>query len=86
MVVAVFASSNRQSVVLSFYPLPYEIGVPLYLLFFGLLMVGIVLGAMLTFVQGRYWKAEAKEKKKQIKALEQELSGVRVEQKLLSQQ
>lgn len=45
LILAVFAVSNKDSVTVSIEPLPYLIELPLYLLVFAALLVGLLIGA-----------------------------------------
>ena len=46
LILAVFAVSNKDAVTVSIEPLPYIVELPLYLLVFAVLLVGLLIGAM----------------------------------------
>ena len=54
-----FALSNRESVSLGFWPLPFLVDLPLYLLVLSLLLAGFVIGAAATWIAGRRIRRES---------------------------
>jgi len=52
LVIAVFAAANRQSVTLDVWPLPLAVEVPLYLLVLLPLLVGFLVGLLLSSLRG----------------------------------
>ncbi|MBX3456089.1 LapA family protein [Ferrovibrio sp.] len=53
LLLAVFAVANRQTVSVSLDPLPFAMDLPLYLLVFGIFLVGLVLGALGQWLGGK---------------------------------
>jgi putative membrane protein len=70
-----FAVSNRETVSLALWPLPFVVEAPLYLLFFLSLLVGGFLGASATWFAGRRDRRELRRRRRRIEALERELSA-----------
>jgi putative membrane protein len=70
-----FAVSNRETVSLALWPLPFFIDLPIYLLFFFTLMVGILIGAIMAWVAGRGGRRELRHRGRRIDALERELAA-----------
>jgi uncharacterized integral membrane protein len=78
LVLILFAVSNRESVTLSFWLLPgAAIEMPLYLLVLGTLVIGFVLGQLVTWIAGWRWRREARRSRDRIAVLESELAAER---------
>ena len=56
---ALFAVSNRGAVTLDLWPLPLTFDVPVYLLVFGALLTGFLIGGMISFLSGFKWRNRA---------------------------
>ncbi len=72
-----FAVSNRAPVSLGFWPLPFLVDLPLYLLVLLLLLVGFVIGAAVAWVAGRRTRRESRRRRRRVEALERELVATR---------
>jgi lipopolysaccharide assembly protein A len=72
-----FALSNRQPVSLGFWPLPFLVDLPLYLLVLSLLLAGFVIGAAATWIAGRRIRRDLRRRRRRVEALERELRVVR---------
>jgi lipopolysaccharide assembly protein A len=70
-----FAISNRETVSLALWPLPFLVGVPLYLLFFLTLLIGILIGVSMAWIAGRRARRELRRRRRRIEALERELAA-----------
>jgi lipopolysaccharide assembly protein A len=70
-----FAVSNRETVSLALWPLPFLIDLPIYLLFFFTLMIGILIGATMAWIAGRGDRRELRHRRRRIDALERELAA-----------
>jgi putative membrane protein len=70
-----FAVSNRETVSLALWPLPFLVDLPLYLLFFLSLLVGAVIGASAARIAGRGTRRELRRHRRQSEALERELAA-----------
>lgn len=70
-----FAVSNRETVSLALWPLPFLVEAPLYLCFFLSLLVGGLLGASTAWLAGRHNRRELRRRRRRIEALERELSA-----------
>ena len=68
-----FAVSNREPVSLRFWPLPFLLDLPLYLLVLFLLLAGFVTGAAATWIAGRRLRRELRRRRRRVEALEREL-------------
>ena len=78
-VCAAFAISNRLSVSLALWPLPFAINLPLYLLVFAALAAGFAIGALAVWIAGRHRRREFRRRRRRIAALEAELATMRAE-------
>jgi uncharacterized integral membrane protein len=74
-----FAVSNRAPVSLGFWPLPFLVALPLYLLVLSLLLVGFVIGATVVWLAGRRTRRELRRRRRRVEALERELVATRLQ-------
>ena len=72
-----FALSNREPVSLGFWPLPFLIELPLYLLILMSLLAGFVIGAATTWIAWRHLRRELRHRRRRVEALERELLAAR---------
>jgi uncharacterized integral membrane protein len=70
-----FAISNRDPVSLALWPLPFVVGLPLYLLAFAALLTGFVVGAIAVWIGGRHRRRRLRDCRRRITALERELAA-----------
>jgi putative membrane protein len=70
-----FAVSNRETISLELWPLPFLVDLPLYLLFFLSLLVGAVIGASAARIVGRGTRRELRRHRRRSEALERELAA-----------
>jgi uncharacterized integral membrane protein len=72
-----FAVSNRATVSLGLWPLPFLIELPLYLLVLLMLLAGFVAGAATAWTAGRRGRRELRRRRRRVEALEGELTAAR---------
>jgi len=72
-----FAVSNRAPVSLGFWPLPFLVALPLYLLVLSLLLLGFVIGAAAAWLAGRHVRRELRRRRRRVEALERKLLATR---------
>jgi putative membrane protein len=72
---ALFAASNRESVTLGLWPLPFLIELPLYLLVLTALVLGFIFGQFTAWVAAGRWRREVRRRGRYIAALERELNA-----------
>jgi uncharacterized integral membrane protein len=77
LVLVVFAVSNRETVSVTFWPTPFEIDAPLYLVALVALLIGFLLGELTAWINGGKKRREAREKSKRVRGLEGELEALR---------
>ena len=82
IVVVVFAISNRDLVPVHFFFNNSEIEMPLFVLIFVSLIVGILLCSLATLIYKAKVHHELREKKNRIKALENELASLKTENRI----
>lgn len=70
-----FAVSNRETISVGFWPLPFLADVPLYLLCFLSLLIGTLIGAAAASMAGRGKRRELRTRRRRIEALERELTA-----------
>ena len=75
IVLILFAVSNRETVSVGFWPLPFLVDVPLYLLSFLSLAIGALIGAAAAWMAGRRNRRELRSRGRRIEALERELTA-----------
>ncbi len=69
------AISNRQPVTLALEPLPYAIDVPLYLVIFAVLFIGVLVGAFAMWWRDGRVRKRARRAEGQANALQKELAS-----------
>jgi putative membrane protein len=79
VVLALFAVSNRETVSLGLWPLPFLVEVPIYLLVLAMLVAGFLVGELAGWITGRYWRREARRRARRIAALERELAATQTQ-------
>lgn len=57
----VFAIANRETVELSLWPLPWSATAPFYMILLATLLVGMIIGAVLTWLGGHHYRVEARQ-------------------------
>ena len=72
---ALFAVSNREAVALGLWPLPFQVGMPLYIAVLGALLIGFLSGVLAAWVGGRRRRRENRRRGRRIAALERELAA-----------
>ena len=73
LVLALFAVSNRESVALGLWPVPFLVEIPLYVAMLAALAVGFVIGEFAAWIAGSRWRREARRRRRHIASLEGEL-------------
>lgn len=69
-----FAVSNRESVSVGLWPLPFLVDVPLYLVCFLSLVIGALIGSGATWIARAGNRRELRARRRRIEALERELT------------
>ena len=82
LVLVGLAVANRGAVTVSFDPFnatnpAFELATPLYLLAFGLLIVGVIVGGVAAWLKQRKWRRVAREFEAEARALRAELDSFR---------
>ena len=72
----VFAAANRQDTLLDLWPLPYEVGLPVFLLVLVPLVLGFLLGGLVAWAQAGTARREARAERRRAAALEREIAHV----------
>ena len=75
LALVIFAVDNRQTVTVSFWPLPIEATAGLYLVVLVILFAGFLLGELVAWMNGHRWRRQARLKTKRIEELERELAA-----------
>jgi putative membrane protein len=75
IVLILFAVSNRETVSVGFWPLPFLVDVPLYLLCFLSLVIGALMGLATAWMAGHGKRRELRARRRRIEALERELTA-----------
>ena len=70
-----FAVSNRDTVSVAFWPLPFLVDMPLYLLCVLSLVIGTLIGVATAWMAGHGKRRELRARRRRIEALERELTA-----------
>lgn len=84
LVVAALAIANRQAVVFSLDPLPYEIELPLFAFLFINLGIGLGIGILAEWWRARHLRRRAKADRRRVDALQNELQHLKAERATLA--
>jgi lipopolysaccharide assembly protein A len=74
-VLSLFAASNRDLVSMGLWPLPFLVGLPLYLVVFAAVIIGFLTGVFAAWVAGSHRRRELKQCRKRSEALARELAA-----------
>jgi len=82
IVIVAFAVANRQSVTVSFDPFSsaspaYAATVPLFVLIFALLILGVLVGGVAAWIRQGRWRRTARRLDGEVRALHQDMDAVR---------
>lgn len=80
----IFTVSNRGDVLVSLFPLPFEVSLPLYLFFLIALAVGYLVAMLSYSFSNLRYRREAKKEHRKVEALEQEIATLRAQQATMS--
>ena len=79
LVLAMFAVSNRESVALGLWPVPFLIEIPLYVAVLAALAIGFLIGEFAAWIAGSRWRREARRHARRIASLESELRATQAQ-------
>lgn len=74
-----FAVSNRESVPVGFWPLPFLAELPVYLLCFLSLLLGALIGVLAAWAAGGRNRRELRSQRRRVDALERELAATQAQ-------
>lgn len=82
IVIVAFAVANRQSVTVSFDPFSsaspaYAATVPLFVMIFALLILGVLVGGVAAWIRQAKWRRTARRLDGEVRALHQEMDAIR---------
>jgi uncharacterized integral membrane protein len=77
IVVALFAVNNRQNVALNLWPLPWDVGAPLFLLTLGAILFGFLFGCLVMWLTGGKHRRRLREARRDLDATRSELHVVK---------
>ncbi|MBC7906043.1 MAG: DUF1049 domain-containing protein [Rhodospirillaceae bacterium] len=73
----VFAVANRHELRLELWPLPWVLDLPVYLAVLGALLLGMIVGAVVTWLSGHRARANARLQRRRAESLERQLEVAR---------
>jgi uncharacterized integral membrane protein len=79
LLLVIFAVSNRQSVAVTFWPLPVLIEAPIYLIVLLATVLGFLFGELVAWIGGRRSRRDARQKRRRVEALERELAATQAQ-------
>jgi uncharacterized integral membrane protein len=74
LLAVIFAVANRHNLRLELWPLPWSLDLPVFLAVLGPLLVGLILGALLTWCAGHRTRANARTQRRRADSLERQLA------------
>jgi putative membrane protein len=78
-VLSLFAASNRETVSLGLWPLPFLVGAPLYLVVFAAVVAGFLIGALAVWIGGSHRRGERRRCRRRNEALSRELAATQAQ-------
>jgi uncharacterized integral membrane protein len=75
LLLAVFAVANREVVPISADPFPFTVEMPLFIVVFIALFIGLLAGGFLTWWRQGRWRKTARENRREVGRLNQQLDG-----------
>ncbi|HEX3953801.1 MAG TPA: lipopolysaccharide assembly protein LapA domain-containing protein [Stellaceae bacterium] len=79
VLLALFAVSNRESVSLVLWPLPFLMQLPLYLAVSAAVLIGFIAGMLVAWIAGHGRRREARQRRRRLAALERELAATQAQ-------
>jgi lipopolysaccharide assembly protein A len=79
LLLIIFAVSNREVVAVTFWPLPVQLGAPLWLVVLLACLLGFLFGELVAWIGGRRWRRDARQKTRRIESLERELAATQAQ-------
>ncbi len=79
VMLALFAIANRDDIVVSVDPLPFTFALPLYLVVFGAVAVGLVMGYLVMWVSFYRTRRDFRRTRRRLATIESELHALRAE-------
>jgi len=79
LALALFAVSNRETVSLGFWPVPFLVEIPLYVAVLAALALGFLIGELAAWIAGHRWRREARRRARRIASLEGELRATQAQ-------
>lgn len=67
-----FALANHGTLALDFWPLPYTVSAPIFLVLFGAILAGFIAGGIVAWFTGRKRRAEARRQAKELERVRRE--------------
>lgn len=82
IIIVAFAVANRQAVTVSFDPFSaadpaYAVTVPLFMLIFALVILGVIVGGVAAWLKQSQWRRTARRLDADVRALHQEIEALR---------
>ena len=79
IILGVFAVSNREVTSLALWPLPFVVGLPLYLMVFAAVLAGFLAGALVAWMGGARRRGELRRCRRRNEALARELAATQAQ-------
>jgi uncharacterized integral membrane protein len=79
ILLVLFAVSNRDTVGVTFWPLPIQLEAPLWLVVLLCGLIGFLFGEFIAWANGRRWRRAARQRSRRIEALERELAATQAQ-------
>lgn len=74
---AVFAVANREKVVVSLWPLPWEASLPLFMVMLIVLVIGLVVGGAIVWLGGHRYRATARQQTRSNESLRRQVAELK---------
>lgn len=77
LVGAVFAIANREKVVISLWPLPWEASLPLFMVLLVVLLIGLLMGGLIVWLGGHHHRVTARRQTRSNESLRRQVAEMK---------
>ena len=74
---AVFAIANREKVIVSLWPLPWEASLPLFMVMLIVLFIGLIVGGLIVWLGGHRYRATARQQTRSNETLRRQVADLK---------
>lgn len=77
LVGGIFAIANREKTVISLWPLPWDVTLPLFMILLAVLLIGLVAGGLIVWLGGHHHRATARQQTRSADQLRRQVAQMK---------